>query len=77
MDWICLNSDGRVRADNSIGCGGVFRDHHDSWLGGYAENIWKYGNLIAELWGVLVGINVAHDRGYTRIMVQMDNKQVF
>lgn len=57
-------------------CGGVLRDKNGNWLGGYLKNVRRSTTIIAELWGVLEGIKVAQEKGYSKVEVQVDSNQV-
>lgn len=46
---IAINTDGgRVN-----GCGGVIREEHDRWLGGFTRYLGEANSYVAALWGVL------------------------
>ncbi|PNX89221.1 ribonuclease H, partial [Trifolium pratense] len=57
--WIRLNTEGSCDEDGRIGCGGVLRGSKGEWLRGYAKFIEKGNAYIAELRGVLEGLELA------------------
>lgn len=47
----------------TTGCGGLIRDESGSWIGAFAFNIGICSTFMAELWGVLKGLEVAWNKG--------------
>lgn len=55
--WLKLNTDGAARGDPGLAtAGGVVRDEHGMWRGGFALNIGICSAPLAELWGNLLWI---------------------
>ncbi|KAK7267371.1 hypothetical protein RIF29_20042 [Crotalaria pallida] len=74
---VCVNTDGASKAINgAAGCGGLIRDEHGVWLGGFAMNLGSCSAFVAELWGVLQIIRLAHRKGFTSISLQFDSQSV-
>lgn len=72
--WFKLNSDGSVRGIQfQASAGGVIRDFNGKWLVGYAHRIGSCSIAKAELWGLLDGLNIAWDRGFRRVEVELDS----
>lgn len=53
--------------------GGILRDEDGRWTCGYARALGTCSAYIAELWGVLDGLLLACDRGFTKVDVQLDS----
>lgn len=45
------------------GCGGLLRDYNGVWIGGFAKHLGVCSTYVAELWGVLEGLNMARTFG--------------
>lgn len=75
--WVTVNTDGASKAGGGIsGCGGLVRDHHGRWLGGFTRFIGETHAYIAELWGALEGLLLAWTKGYRHVELQLDSKVV-
>ncbi|KAK7244944.1 hypothetical protein RIF29_39773 [Crotalaria pallida] len=72
--WIRINSDGACRGDShEIGCGGVLRGSNGQWIRGYSKYLGVSSSpLIAELWGVLEGMQLAWDLGFKKVEAHLD-----
>ncbi len=71
--WISLNTDGAHRRSSGCSaCGGVFRDTSGGWLGGFSMKLERCTAYRAELWGILIGLRQAWNRGRRRVLVQTD-----
>lgn len=46
-----------------VGCGGLLRDYNGVWIGGFAKHLGVCSTYVAELWGVLEGLNMARTFG--------------
>ncbi|GMI99700.1 hypothetical protein HRI_003639300 [Hibiscus trionum] len=72
----CLNTDAAVSITTSIGSvGGVIRGSTGEWVTGYNKRIGYVSPLQAELWGILIGLEVAWSLGIERLQIQTDSKQ--
>ncbi|KAF7815039.1 reverse transcriptase [Senna tora] len=55
--WMKLNSDGSCNSSTKdIVAGGIIRDDNGNWVSGYSKYIGKGNAIIAELWGVVLGL---------------------
>jgi ribonuclease HI len=45
-------------------------------LGGFVKNIDRCAALVAELWGVLEGLKLAHTKGFNKVEVSVDSMAV-
>lgn len=75
--WVVINTDGAFKRDLGLsGCGGVLRNEHGQWLGGFAKRLSVMSAYLAELWGALEGLTFAHGKGFTSIELQMDSSTI-
>lgn len=75
-DMVVLNTDGAMKTALGISaCGGVLRDVQ-RWLGGFAKRLHVTSAFLAEMWGVLEGLNLAAAKGFNRIQLQSDSKSL-
>jgi ribonuclease HI len=77
LSFIKLNTDGSVSGNpGQAGAGGVLRDHHGTWIGGFARNIGRTNSLAAELWALRDGLALAQNLNVQKLIVEMDAKVV-
>ncbi|KAL4292089.1 hypothetical protein GQ457_14G023220 [Hibiscus cannabinus] len=77
VGWLKLNMDGPKRSqDGSAMCGGVARDHTGSWQFGFSKFIGFCGVFDAELWGVWCGLQMDWDKGFRRLILEVDSLDV-
>ncbi|GAU50328.1 hypothetical protein TSUD_290640 [Trifolium subterraneum] len=74
--WVVLNTDGASKMDVAAGCGGLLRNSHGQWIGGFSRHLGICSAYLAELWGVLDGLRLARERGITKLKVQVDSRVV-
>jgi ribonuclease HI len=72
-DWIKLNTDGACKDGNVAGCGGILRNNAGEWRGGFAKHLGKCSAYVAELWGVLEGLQYAWQLGYRKLEINVDS----
>ncbi|KAF7826680.1 ribonuclease H [Senna tora] len=73
--WIKLNVDGsRHNTTRSSACGGVARDENGNWLFGFAKRLGKRNAIYAEIWGIFFEVRIAKEKGYPRVMIEVDSK---
>ncbi|KAK8556750.1 hypothetical protein V6N12_003145 [Hibiscus sabdariffa] len=73
-DWVCLNTDASVSLPDHLGSlGGVLRGSSGDWLRGYRQSVGVVPPLNAELWSILVGLQLAFSMGFSRVQVQSDS----
>ncbi|VYS68370.1 unnamed protein product [Arabidopsis thaliana] len=72
-----LNTDGASRGNPGLATvGGVVRDGQGRWCGGFALNIGVCSASLAELWGVYYGLNIAWERRFRRVELEVDSELV-
>ncbi|MBA0727845.1 hypothetical protein Golax_000796, partial [Gossypium laxum] len=54
--------------------GGVLRDCHGNWIAGSYRFVGRCPILIAELWAIYHGLQVARHRGYFKVILESDSK---
>ncbi|KAK8530864.1 hypothetical protein V6N12_013364 [Hibiscus sabdariffa] len=70
-----LNNGCAVLPGMGIGSvGGVFRADDGSWITGFNKTIGIGCPLQAELWAILLGLQLAWDNGFERLLIQSDSK---
>ncbi|KAL4370604.1 hypothetical protein AHAS_Ahas06G0082400 [Arachis hypogaea] len=75
--WLKLNVDGASVANaGKAGCGSLLRDENGKWIAGFTHTIGNCSAFIAELWGVVQGLNLARRLGMKKIMVECDSEGV-
>lgn len=72
--WIKVNLGGSVNLVNGEAqCGGLLREFRGKWLWCYAKAMGSSANpWEAETWGVLEGLRLAWDKGFKRVIVELD-----
>ena len=53
--------------------GGLFRDETGKWLYGFWVNLGSCSALMAELWGAWYVLKIAWERGYRRLILEIDS----
>lgn len=72
--WVKLNSDGAFSSGVDIAsCGGVVRDHVGSFLFASSQRLGSCSALHAELWGILTGLRLLVERGYSKVVIDTDS----
>ncbi|KAE8722050.1 hypothetical protein F3Y22_tig00014444pilonHSYRG00149 [Hibiscus syriacus] len=75
--WMKLNTDrSRNNLTGLTTCGGVFCNQLGEWHFGFSKCTVYCYVLDAELWGIYMGLSVAWDRNYRRIIVESDTTEV-
>ncbi|KAL4362829.1 hypothetical protein GQ457_04G015580 [Hibiscus cannabinus] len=68
---VSLNTDASLSPTTGVGMiGGVLRDSSGAWITGFQKCVGIFFVLQAELWSVLIGLQVARSSGVDRILVQ-------
>ncbi|CAL1397426.1 unnamed protein product [Linum trigynum] len=71
--WHKMNTDGAARNNPGLATtGGVLRDHNGDWLGGFCSKLGTGTPLLAELWGVLQGLEMAWKKGSRFLIMEID-----
>ena len=74
MGFVKLNTDGScIPSSLSSGVGGLFRDANGKWIMGFAKGCGLCPPLEAELRGILIGLQLAKDRGLKKLVVESDS----
>ncbi|KAK8572182.1 hypothetical protein V6N12_028243 [Hibiscus sabdariffa] len=74
--WVCLSTDRAVSIATGMGSvGGIFRSDDGSWILGFNKTIGILRPLQAELWGILLGLQLAWENGFERLLIQSDNRE--
>ncbi|XP_058759648.1 uncharacterized protein LOC131632954 [Vicia villosa] len=74
--FLKLNSDGAYGSDGLSGCGGCVCDDSGVWIMGFSKFIDLSSPLKAKLWGILIGITLAHQHGYLKLEIESDSQMV-
>ena len=75
--WLVLNTDGAVKTNPSTaGAGGVIRGARGEWVLGFSEHLGYCSILKAELRGVLRGLQIAKERGISKLWLRTDSRTV-
>ncbi|XP_027164808.1 uncharacterized protein LOC113764959 [Coffea eugenioides] len=54
--------------------GGIIRDEAGHWLGGFSVGLGTASNILAELWAILRGLQLAWEKGYRKVIIESDSK---
>ncbi|KAF7808881.1 ribonuclease h protein [Senna tora] len=74
QDWIKLNTDGScIKESEAIGGGGIIRNHDGAWIKCFHIFLGSSSSLLAEIWAIDVGINLAASLNLKNIIVESDN----
>ncbi|CAN1138504.1 Putative ribonuclease H protein At1g65750, partial [Linum perenne] len=74
-EWVTLNSDGFVLPETGqAAAGGLLRDHLGRCLVAFTVNLGNCSITRAELRGAVSGLQLAWDRGYRRVQLQLDSQ---
>ncbi|PKI40609.1 hypothetical protein CRG98_039019 [Punica granatum] len=69
--------DGASRGNPGLaGAGGLILDLGGSWIGGFMHNIGRASSMMAELWGVHSGLDLAWSLGRRRLILEVDSTSV-
>lgn len=72
-----LNTDGSAKGNPGIaGAEGIFRDSDGNRVKGYQHNLGQTTAVIAELWGLLSGLELAWELGCRKLHVELDSEIV-
>ncbi|XP_061361919.1 uncharacterized protein LOC133305695, partial [Gastrolobium bilobum] len=73
-DRVKINFDGAFSGSGSrASCGGVCRDGDGHWIMGYSQKLNPESVLMAELWGLTIGLEWAWNQHFKRIIVEGDS----
>ncbi|KAF7814562.1 putative ribonuclease H-like domain-containing protein [Senna tora] len=69
-----INVDGSCwENDMSISCGGVIRDAGKRWIIGFSKNLGKGNILLAKMWGIRMGLQIAKFKGLSNSTIETDS----
>ncbi|CAL1353808.1 unnamed protein product [Linum trigynum] len=75
IGWYKLNTDGAAQSNPGIiTAGGVLRDHNGDWVGGFCSKIGTGTALLAELWGILQGLDLAWRKGIQFLILESNSQ---
>ncbi|KAK8531675.1 hypothetical protein V6N12_053140 [Hibiscus sabdariffa] len=55
--------------------GGLFCMNNGSWISGFNKTMEIADLLQTEVWGILLGLRLAWENGFEKVLVQSDNKE--
>lgn len=67
-----MTVDGATRDD---GCGGVLRSPSGKWIVGFNKMLGVSDSLSAEILGIIIGLNLAWERGFKQIYLESDSRK--
>lgn len=70
-----LNTDGS-RKNGLAACGGLLRNAMGQFISGFHCNLGSATSVLAELWGLTLGLRLARQLGVTRLLVELDSRTV-
>ena len=65
-----------MNGSDRTGCGGLVRDEHGSWIGGFTRYIGSTNSFIAELWGLREGLLLCCNLDIDFLVVEVDAQAV-
>ncbi|CAL1397034.1 unnamed protein product [Linum trigynum] len=73
--WVALNVDGASNGNpGAAGAGGVLRDGTGNWIAGFLANFGTATAILAELWAVFHGLDMAWKKGYRAVRLESDSQ---
>ncbi|XP_075655213.1 uncharacterized protein LOC142625441 [Castanea sativa] len=75
--WACLNTDeATIGNPGRAWCGGLIRNKHGEWLGGFSRSIGCSNSFMVELWGLRDGLILCNEMHLNVVDIQLDAKAV-
>ena len=72
-----LNVDGSYRdLEDTMGAGGLLRNHRGEWLVGFAAHKMNGNPLLAEAHALYLGLQMAWTKGYREVICEVDSKEL-
>ena len=72
--WTEVNVDCSLYEQSTeAACAAVFRDETGSWLMGFSRKLGICTSLQAELWNIVIGLDLAWDRRYSKLIIESDS----
>lgn len=76
VGWVKLNVDGDGKDDGTgAGCGGLIRTSSSKWVVGFNMELDVADSLSVEIWSLIIGLNLAWDKGFWCICLETDSKR--
>ncbi|CAL1373122.1 unnamed protein product [Linum trigynum] len=73
--WGKMNTDGAAQGSPRIAsAGGALRDSQGTWLGGFCSKMGNGTAIMAELWGILQGLQLAWKKGIRFLILESDSQ---
>ena len=70
-----MNVDGAASGNRRVaGCGGIIRDATGFWQDGFSVNLGYTTNVVAELWGILIGLKLTWNKGIHKFLIETNSK---
>jgi ribonuclease HI len=69
-------TDGASKSTGTTSCGGIIRGSYGECFGGFANNLGTCSAFVAELWGVLEGLQYDWRLGFREVELMIDSKIV-
>ncbi|KAK9100199.1 hypothetical protein Scep_023629 [Stephania cephalantha] len=74
INWVKMNTDGAAKGNPGLSSfGGVIRNSIGGWELGFMGKISYASNLVAELWAIREGLQIAWEFGYRHLIVESDS----
>ncbi|KAL4323510.1 hypothetical protein GQ457_11G022220 [Hibiscus cannabinus] len=75
--WVKVNADGAVGGSPVMAASsGVICDEAGEWLLGFVHSIGSCSILCVELWAAFDSLSLAWQRGFRKVIIELDNMQV-
>lgn len=75
--WVKCNVDGpNSEYGSAAGCGGIIRDASGVWITGFRMKLGRMDTLSAEIWSILLGLQIAWEKGFRRVILESGSTQV-
>ncbi|CAL1354069.1 unnamed protein product [Linum trigynum] len=73
--WWKVNTDGGAQSNPGMAtAGGVIRNCYGDWIGGFCSKFGTGSALLAELWGIMQGLNLAWRKGAQFLILESDSQ---
>ena len=77
LGWVHLNTNGLALGNpGRAGCGGIIRNDHGDWIGGFSRSIGFTTSFIAELWALRDGLTFYNNLHFNAVNIEIDVKAI-